>query len=138
MQTKNKGFTIIEVMLIVTIIGILAAVAIPVYVNYTLRAMVSEGIVTSRPAILAVDEDFRVNGTFPSDNTQAGIHVPGYYQSRIVEKIDVLAVGAVRITYSAPEILNKTITYTATPNGGNIRWNCSSDLPATYLPSSCD
>ena len=69
---KQQGFTLIELMIVVAIIGILAAIAIPAYQDYTIRAQVSEGLNLSAGAKAAVAEYFMDSGNFPTTNTEAG------------------------------------------------------------------
>ena len=74
---KQQGFTLIELMIVVAIIGILAAIAIPAYQDYTIRAQVSEGLNLSGGAKAAVTEYFQDQGAFPADNTVAGLALAG-------------------------------------------------------------
>jgi type IV pilus assembly protein PilA len=70
---KHKGFTLIELMIVVAIIGILAAIAIPQYQNYVARAQVAEGLVLASGGKIAIAEYFNTNGDFPADNATAGL-----------------------------------------------------------------
>ena len=78
---KHKGFTLIELMIVVAIIGILAAIAIPQYQNYVARAQVSEALVMASGAKTAVAEYYMINGTFPQSNSEAGLPNDGSYGS---------------------------------------------------------
>ena len=73
---KQQGFTLIELMIVIAIIGILAAIAIPAYQDYTIRAQVSEGLNLSGGAKAAVTEYFQDRGTMPTNNTDAGLSTP--------------------------------------------------------------
>ena len=77
MKKVQQGFTLIELMIVVAIIGILAAIAIPAYQDYTIRAQVSEGLNLSAGAKAAVTEFFQDQGAFPANNVEAGIETPG-------------------------------------------------------------
>lgn len=134
---KAKGFTIIELMLIMTMIGILVAIALPVYMNYASRAKVAEGLAAVRPGVLAIEEYYRSESAFPVDNAVAGLDVPTHYRTSVVDRLEVLADGGVRVTFRDPGLLNKTLTYTATASGTQLIWQCSSDLPGSILPRDC-
>jgi type IV pilus assembly protein PilA len=143
---KQQGFTLIELMIVVAIIGILAAIAIPAYQDYTIRAQVSEGLNLSAGAKAAVSEYFMDRGVLPLDNTEAGIAtIPTDIQGNYVSQL-VVANGIITVTYSnaAPQSANQAIngsTLTLTPNTANpgaIDWDCSSaNLAAKHLPSAC-
>ena len=142
---KQQGFTLIELMIVVAIIGILAAIAIPAYQDYTIRAQVSEGLNLSGGAKTAVTEFFQDRGTLPTNNTEAGIAASGAIQGNYVDQVSV-ANGVITIRYSstAPQEANAAIdgdTLTLTPdtsNAGSVDWNCDSgDLANKHLPAAC-
>jgi len=93
MKKLNSGFTLIELMIVVAIIGILAAVAIPQYQNYVARAQVSEALSLASGAKVAVAEYFNTNGTFPADNSTAGLTEPTDFKGNWVESVTVSVVG---------------------------------------------
>ena len=148
---KQQGFTLIELMIVVAIIGILAAIAIPAYQDYTIRAQVSEGLNLSGGAKTAVTEFFQDRGNLPTDNAEAGIAASGDIQGNYVESVAVgddggAADGVITVTYSsdAPQEANSAIdgdTLTLTPdtsNPGSVDWNCdSADLANKHLPAAC-
>ena len=88
MKRLNSGFTLIELMIVVAIIGLLAAIAIPQYQNYVARAQVSEGLVLASGAKTAIAEYFNTNGTFPADNTEAGLSDAGDISGKYVSSVE--------------------------------------------------
>jgi len=86
---KQQGFTLIELMIVVAIIGILAAIAIPAYQDYTIRAQVSEGLNLSGAAKAAVTEYFQDQGTFPNSNNLAGLEAAVNISGKYVSDVEV-------------------------------------------------
>lgn len=137
-----KGFTLIELMIVVAIIAILAVLALPAYQGYAIRARLSEGITLAGPAKIAVVESVQTNGAFPNSNAEAGFF-PGA-ATRYVASVNIGQSGAITITYSDDKALqdarNKVITLT--PAGfGPVTWSCASPaanlLPPELLPGAC-
>ena len=144
MKRLNSGFTLIELMIVVAIIGILAAVAIPQYQNYVARTQVAEGLVLASGAKTAVAEYFNTNGTFPADNTEAGLSDAGTITGKYVESVTVsVADGKALITalFSSTDahskLQGKSVVLTAVDHGGSIGFACSGTDIESYLPSSC-
>ena len=138
---KQEGFTLIELMIVVAIIGILAAVAIPQYQNYVARAQVSEAFSLASGAKTAVAEYFMLNGTFPADNGTAGLSEATDISGNYVESVTV-AGGTITALFSDTEahskLQGKSMVLTAVDNGGSIGFSCSGTDIKAYLPSSCD
>ena len=164
MKTLQKGFTLIELMIVIAIIGILAAIAIPAYQNYTIRAQVPEGLSLAAGWKTAVSEFYAQNGAFPVGSNANGdathIAVAGASTGKYVGGITVVAGGEIVIAYGGPQA-NKQITAASllTLNPGlsannDVVWVCglatapatlatapaggtATNIPAQYLPASC-
>ncbi len=138
----QQGFTLIELMIVVAIIGILAAIAIPAYQNYTIRAQVSEGLSLADGAKTAMTEFYTNKGTFPTANASAGLAAAGSITGNYVSGVDI-STGAIVVTYgnnANAAIKAKTLVLTPTANGGSVSWVCgggSTSVPKQYLPTSC-
>jgi type IV pilus assembly protein PilA len=146
MKKVQQGFTLIELMIVVAIIGILAAIAIPAYQDYTIRAQVSEGLSLAGGAKTAVAEFYQDSGAFPITNAEAGISAAGTITGKYVTATTVGAGGVVTVTYGADANANiaaGTLTLTPTDNTGSISWACAGGniLGAAgnekWLPSAC-
>ena len=139
MKKVQQGFTLIELMIVVAIIGILAAIAIPAYQDYTIRAQVSEGINLASGAKAAIAEYFMDTGDLPSSNGAAGLEatITGNY----VTGVAVGASGVVTVTYgnqANTAINTQTLTLSPATSAGSVAWNCSAgSLAPKHVPSAC-
>ena len=148
MKRLNSGFTLIELMIVVAIIGILAAVAIPQYQNYVARAQVSEAFSLASGAKTAVTEYFMLNGTFPDNNATAGLpaatDISGKYVQQVTVGVDpVTGESLITATLSGAvhvNLLGGVIELLPVDQGGSIQFNCRSggrDI-TSYIPSNCE
>ncbi|MDY0073977.1 MAG: pilin [Thauera sp.] len=162
MKKMQQGFTLIELMIVVAIIGILAAVALPAYQDYTIRSQASEGLTLMSGAKAAVAETFINRGAWPADREGAGMSADATdTNGQYVESVDV-AEGVITATYGAnanAKIDQETLVLTPweTPDG-SVAWQCNSatagpepenatagaggsadlgTLPAQYAPAQC-
>jgi len=143
MQSTQKGFTLLELMIVVAIIGILASVAIPAYQSYSIRAQVTEGLMLLSKAKTAVNETFQTDGVLPNDNAEAGLSAPNASFGNYVVRIEVIAGGIIEAEFGnrahteiAGQVLQMTPDIT---NPGAMAWDCSSPaIGNRFLPDSCD
>jgi type IV pilus assembly protein PilA len=143
MKSMQKGFTLIELMIVVAIIAILAAIAIPAYQDYLIRAQVSEGAVLSDGAKTAISEFYNNKGYFPSANASAGLAEMGSIQGKYVSQVDASS-GVIKATYgqtaSNAAIQTSVLAFSAITSAGSISWSCTTattTVLAKYLPTAC-
>ena len=135
---NNKGFTLIELMITVAIVGILAAVALPAYQDYVARSQVSEGLVLVSGAKPVIAEYYSNHGSYP---TSLDIGLNGYVGS-YVGTTTIGDDGAIIATFSDDahrQLRGQTVTLTPeeVEETGNLRWNCGSSVDSKFLPTSC-
>ena len=139
---KQQGFTLIELMIVVAIIGILAAIAIPAYQDYTIRAQVSEGLNLAGGAKAAVSEYTMDRGVFPTDNTAAGLSAPASIDGSYVTSVTV-ASNVITVLYGGSKpahaiLSGNSLTLTGTTSAGSVEWVCAgSGIAAKHLPAAC-
>ncbi len=143
MKKIQQGFTLIELMIVVAIIGILAAIALPAYQDYTVRAQVTEGMNLGSGAKSSVSEFFQDRGAWPVNNDQAGLDAtPTNIKGKYVLSVTVTAGGIVTVVYGidahATLLAGKNLTLTPANAGGSVTWTCASaTLPDKHLPAAC-
>ncbi|EMS5512563.1 pilin, partial [Neisseria gonorrhoeae] len=127
MNTLQKGFTLIELMIVIAIVGILAAVALPAYQDYTARAQVSEAILLAEGQKSAVTEYYLNHGEWPENNTSAGVASPSDIKGKYVESVTVTnGVVTAKMLSSGvnKEIKNKKLSLWARRQDGSVKWFC--------------
>ena len=138
MKRAQQGFTLIELMIVVAIIGILAAIAIPAYQDYTKRAHVSEGLSLAAGAKTAVSEFYSTNNTWPANNTSAGLAASNTITGNAVTAVGVAASQITVVYNSKVDATSNTLILGATVNGGAIVWSCKGGtVDQKYRPSNC-
>ena len=146
MQHRDSlnGFTLIELMIVVAIIAILAAIAIPAYQNYLVRTQVSEGMVLADGAKTAIWDFFAQNGRPPTGgNGSVGLAQPTSISGNYVSRVTVTTNGQIQVAYATAQaniaIASDFLVLSPAFSNGSVSWNCTTytTIPSAYLPSSC-
>ncbi|HGM0661578.1 TPA: pilin, partial [Neisseria gonorrhoeae] len=128
MNTLQKGFTLIELMIVIAIVGILAAVALPAYQDYTARAQVSEAILLAEGQKSAVTEYYLNHGEWPKDNASAGVaSTPTDIKGKYVQKVEVnngVVTAQMNPSGVNKEIQGKRLSLWAKRENGSVKWFC--------------
>lgn len=138
---KNKGFTIIELMIAVAIIGILAAIAVPAYSNYTNKAKIGAAIAAAAGAQTAVGECVHINGSITGCDSGTN-SIPSGSSLDANTVLGTIANGAIVLTLTTP---SGTITLTPTVGTNSTRWTCTAvagggttPITTAMVPSNCN
>ncbi|NHQ81324.1 pilin [Chromobacterium vaccinii] len=149
-HASQQGFTLIELMVVVAIVGILATLAIPAYQDYTRRTHVTEGLQLASGAKTAVVTYYAVNGKHSEEasgktiHQQLGLAAGDKIQGNAVASINVGASGVITVAYNEKvyeEAGKNTLTLSPSTASGSIKWDCklptNTGLPSKYAPSNC-
>ncbi|MYL24436.1 prepilin-type N-terminal cleavage/methylation domain-containing protein [Halomonas alkaliantarctica] len=153
-NTRQGGFTLIELMIVVAIIGVLASIAVPQYQTYVARAQMSEAMSLASGAKTAMAERYAMTGSWPADNSEAGLagetSISGEFVSQVLVKNDggqggndPSGTGEVEVSFKtdgvASPLSNKKVLFAGQASGnGSITWTCKSTVEAQYLPENCE
>ncbi|CNR14858.1 fimbrial protein [Neisseria gonorrhoeae] len=154
MNTLQKGFTLIELMIVIAIVGILAAVALPAYQDYTARAQVSEAILLAEGQKSAVTEYYLNHGKWPENNASAGVaSSPTDIKGKYVKEVEVkngVVTAKMKSDGVNKEIQGKRLSLWAKRENGSVKWFCGQPVTRTkadadangkistkHLPSTC-
>ena len=145
MRAASYGFTLIELMIVVAIIAILAAIAIPAYQDYVIRSQVSEGANLAGGSKTAITEFYALTGHLPPSNDSADLPLPTSIVGSYVAKVNVGTPGAngqITITYGNKAnnlIAGKVLVFSPAINVGSTTWSCKTgtSVPPKYLPTLC-
>lgn len=144
-KNVQKGFTLIELMIVIAIIGILAAIAIPAYQDYTIRAQVSEGLSLADGSKTALVEFYNNYGKFPPSNVSAGLATAASIKGNYVTSVNVgTTAGQIIVAFGGPKAntaipTGAQVILSATTAAGSVKFTCKKGgtMNPKYLPSSC-
>ncbi|HEZ4730225.1 TPA: pilin, partial [Neisseria meningitidis] len=141
MNTLQKGFTLIELMIVIAIVGILAAVALPAYQDYTARAQVSEAILLAEGQKSAVTEYYLNHGEWPANNSSAGVASASDIKGKYVQSVEVkngVVTATMLSTGVNKEIKGKKLSLWAKRQDGSVKWFCGQPVERADTATTTD
>lgn len=149
---SQSGFTLIELMIVVAIVGILASIAIPAYSDYTVRAKVTEAVSAAGAIKTSVADYYYANGELPISNTEAGLGLANSYSTDIIDGITIedgsatnVEEGTIKVNFKAFDsgiTAGDYLLFIPDDSGLSLTWSCEASggagtLPDQYAPASC-
>ena len=145
---RARGFTLVELMIVVAVVSILAVIAMPAYQNYTIRSKVSEAVVFMAEAKTTISEKFSATNTMPTNNQQAGISTPeSYDEYEYMSRLEVTSIpvdGAIVVTIKIPgtSANGKQLQLVPSTNTSPIIWKCEPvtgplAISTNHVPANC-
>ena len=137
-MNAQKGFTLIELMIVVAIIGILAAIAIPAYTDYTVRARVSEGLSTAASMKATISENIANAGSYATSGDYCtGVQTIGASNKTSNVLTAACGTGGIITVTMQPNAKSAVLVLTPTENAGAVQWKCTTTTDKKYVPSEC-
>jgi type IV pilus assembly protein PilA len=135
---KMRGFTLVELMVVLAVIGVLAAIALPAYADYTKRAYVVEGFALTSAVKAGVANYWAYHGSYPADNAEAGLPNASSISGKAVSGVEIVA-GVITVSFNDKVDSGATLLLTPNVTGGSLTWDCTrgGSMEAKWAPPNC-